>query len=146
MKKMNLGETGKDIKSSSPFDRLYLVLDKAFTQMVNTGCPSAGLSDLTVAAVAVRLVRKEILKFDIDDPEVDRRISALEGVNFCVFGDTTRHMAREGETERNIAWVKEVVKPVFDAYMADEELRAQIPDAENIIRYLVEQWLPKDQQ
>lgn len=143
---MNLGGMEKEINSSFPFDRLYLVLDKAFTQMVNHGIPSAGLSDLTVAAVAVKLVRKKILELDVGNPEVERLVSGLEGVNFCVFGDTTSRLGRKEDTKRKEDFVVQVVKPVFDAYMADEEMRASIPDAENIIRYLVEQWYPKDQQ
>lgn len=140
MKKMNIAGDAGIVEKVSPFDRLLLVMDKAYTQGVNNCMPTAWLYDLSIAFVAMRLVRKEVYKLGPDSSEADQLISQLEKIDFCIFGDISRDIDRSTSAAKKTKFVQEVVKPVFNAYMKDDELHALIPDAENLIRYIIEQW------
>lgn len=141
MKKMSLGQNSP--LEPDAYERLLNVLDKSYATGINNGMPTAWLYDCTFAAVAVYMVHQAINSGEYSEDDVEKMVTDLEAVNFCVYGDV--HMKasdpQDHITKKNFAI--NVVKPLYDAYKDNQQVQEAYPDADGLFGFIVHEWIDK---
>ncbi len=117
--------------------RLYRKLERLYSYAVFYNFPSGWQDDYLVLSVVIKLADRKIYK--ISEEKAEHLVSSIESTEFCVFEKDVSDQTDAPDEARRV-FAKNVVKPVYEAYMDNIAVRREFLGAGDNLCEILEKW------